>query len=89
MGFGLRNTQIVHHSGIAGIRKLNAFLVVVFAGLSSISVWAQNDIRDVSALRTNDQPGLLIVIFSPEVDTSNRTATQGAVWKAFIERLKK
>jgi hypothetical protein len=43
----------------------------------------------VANLRETDAPGVLIVIFSPEVEPSNRTAAQGVVWKKFVERLRK
>jgi hypothetical protein len=42
----------------------------------------------VANLRQHDSPGFLIVIFSPEVDRSNRTAAQGVVWKSFVAKLK-
>lgn len=65
------------------------FLAILASPFLTGRAFAQSDSPDVSALRVSDQPGFLIVIFSPEVDTSNRTAAQGAVWKAFIDRLKK
>lgn len=89
MVFDLSNYQNIRGASIARNCYKLAFLTIVFVLLSAVIVLAQNDIKDVSALRVNDQPGFLIVIFSPEIDASNRTATQGAVWKAFIERLKK
>lgn len=37
----------------------------------------------------DEAPGFLIVIFSPEIDSSRRTMAQGIVWKSFIEKMKK
>lgn len=85
----LRNYQNILGLFIAKIFRKPALMPVIFVLAFTMTIWSQGDIKDVSALRMNDQPGFLIVIFSPEVDTSNRTAAQGAVWKAFIERLKK
>lgn len=69
-------------------RLISSALGVIFAiVILSASVFAQGS--PVANLRETDAPGVLIVIFSPEVEPSNRTAAQGVVWKKFIERLRK
>jgi hypothetical protein len=55
----------------------------------AVAVAAQTEQDPVAGLREHNAPGLLIVIFSPEVDSSRRTMAQGAVWKSFIAKLKK
>ncbi|QQS31908.1 MAG: hypothetical protein IPM50_09470 [Acidobacteriota bacterium] len=72
----------------ANCRLLTSVLVSLFAMvILSNSAVAQGS--PVANLRETDAPGVLIVIFSPEVEPSNRTAAQGVVWKKFIERLRK
>lgn len=69
-------------------RFLSASLATIFGiVILSSSAFAQGS--PVANLRESDAPGVLIVIFSPEVEPSNRTAAQGVVWKKFIERLRK
>lgn len=65
-------------------------LLMLIAALgSAVAVSGQTETDPVAGLREHNAPGLLIVIFSPEVDSSRRTMAQGVVWKRFIAKLKK
>lgn len=67
-----------------------ACLIALFLCVICASTQLAQETKDpVSNLLEFSTPGLLIVIFSPEVDTSRRTAAQGAVWSNFVATLKK
>jgi hypothetical protein len=67
--------------------KLRILAAVFAVAILSIPVFSQDS--PVANLRETDAPGVLIVIFSPEVEPSNRTAAQSVVWNKFVERLRK
>lgn len=58
-------------------------------GVFICPIHAQENKDSIESLREYSVPGLLIVIFSPEVDSSRRSAAQGAVWNNFIATLRK
>jgi hypothetical protein len=66
-----------------------AFVLHAASTAAQTTTEAQPAKPDVGALRQHNTPGFLIVIFSPEVDRSNRSAAQGVVWNSFVGKLKK
>ena len=56
--------------------------VLAFAGVIGAQTQPPSDDDD-------EAPAFLIVIFSPEVDNSRRSMAQGAVWKSFVDKMKK
>jgi hypothetical protein len=68
---------------------LTRIILIAACLLAAAGTLTAQDIKDVAALRQHNLPGMLIVIFSPEVDSSRRTSAQGAVWNSFVAKLKK
>ncbi len=66
-----------------------AIFTLLWTAIFASSDLSQGDSNLAGKRAENNAPGLVIVIFSPEVDSSRRTAMQGAVWNSFIATLKK
>jgi len=71
-------------------RRVAGYILLFFSPLLFVGLLiGQEKVDSVASLREHNLPGFLIVIFSPEVDSSRRTAAQGAVWNSFIAKLRK